>query len=178
MIQGSYPRKMLLGTINIVAAPEDRPPFQVDAVAFEEDTLLVLSADPKVREAHEPLMRVMTRVIETRPETPGSVLVKNKDPLRLLAIVHDFNQDPSWREEWVTSALDSIFRKVEIRKLRSIAIPLLGTLHGSLEKQRFVVLLQGALERTSANHLERLWLIVPAGTSHKIFQILDSEPKK
>ncbi len=178
LIQGSYPRKMSFGSVDIVAAPEDRPPFPVNAVAFEEDTLLVLSADPQVREPHEHLVRLMTRVIETRPETLGSVLVKGKSPLHLLAIVHDLNQEPSWREEWIVCALDGIFREAESRRIRSIALPFLGTLHGSLEKQHFVALLRGALERISANHLKRLWLIVPAGTSSKILKILESEPQK
>ncbi len=175
LIQGSYPRKMSFGSVDIVAAPKDRPPFPINAVAFEEDTLLVLSADPKVHEPHEHLVRLMTRVIETRPEILGSVLVKGKSPLHLLAIVHDLNQDPSWREEWIASALDGIFREAESRRIRSIALPFLGTLHGSLEKQRFVVLLRGALEQISANHLKRLLLIVPAGTSSKIFKILEFE---
>ena len=169
---------MSLGSLRIVAAPDDTPPFKVDAVAAEEDTFLVLSADPQVRDPNEPLMRVMTRVIETHPEAPGSVLVKGKCPLRLLAIVHDLNEEPSWREEWIASALDGIFREAESRKLRSIALPLLGTLHGSLEKQRFVVLLRCALERMSPNHLKRLWLAVPVGTNCKILEMLKSEPQK
>jgi len=119
-------------------------------------------------------MRVMTRVIETHPQTPGSVLVKGKRPLRLLAIVHDLNQDPSWREEWIANALDRILAEAETRRLRSIALPFLGTLHGSLEKQRFVVLLRDALERNPAIHLERLWLVVPDGTRSKILDILES----
>jgi hypothetical protein len=120
-------------------------------------------------------MRVMTKVIETRPQTPGSVLVRGKRPLRLLAIVHDFNQDPSWREEWIASALDRILAEAERQRLRSLALPFLGTLHGSLEKQRFVVLLRDALERNPAIHLERLWLVVPRGTRSKILDILEYE---
>ena len=119
-------------------------------------------------------MRVMTKVIETRPQTPGSVLIKGKGPLRLLAIVHDLNQEPSWREEWIASALDIILAEAETRRLRSIALPFLGTLHGSLEKQRFVFLLRDALERNPAIHLKRLWLVVPEGTRSKILDTLES----
>lgn len=178
LIRGSYPRKVSLGSVDIVAAPENRPPFSVDALAFEEDTFLVLSGDREVRDPHEHQVRLMTRVIETQPEMPGSVLVRGKRPLCLLAIVHDLNQDPSWKEEWVASALDGIFREAERRRLKSIALPFVGTLHGSLEKQRFVMLLRGALERLSAKHLRRLWLVVPAGTSPKILEILESESRK
>jgi len=178
LIRGGYPREMSLGSVDIVAAPEHNPPFTVDAVAFEEDTFLVLSADRRVHAPKEPLVRLMTRVIETRPETPGSVLVKGKRPLRLLAIVHDLNQEPSWREEWIASALEGIFRETESRRLGSIALPFLGTLHGSLKKERFVELLRCALERMSPNHLKRLWLLVPVGTSSKILGMLESDSQK
>ena len=175
IIRSTYPREISRGPVSIVAAPKQSPPFPVDGVAFEEDTFLVLSADPVVRAPKESLMRVMTKLIETRPQTPGSVLIKGKGPLRLLAIVHDLNQDPSWREEWIASALDMILAEAETRRLRSIALPFLGTLHGSLEKQRFVVLLRDALERNPAIHLKRLWLVVPEGTRSKILDILESE---
>ncbi len=178
LIRGGYPCEISLGSVRIVAVPKDRPPFPVDAVAFEEDTFLVLSADPEVRIPNESLLRVMTRVIETPPETPGSVVVKGKHPIHLLAIVHDLNLEPSWKEEWVVSALHAIFKEAEGRRLKSIALPFLGTLHGSLDKERFVVLLKRALERMSAKYLKRLWLAVPAGTSSKILQILESRPQK
>jgi len=172
LIQGGYPRRISLGPIDIVAAPENTPPFPVDAIAVEEDTFLVVSADRQVRDPHIPLMRVMTKLIETRPKSPGTVLATGKHPLRLLAIVHDFDQEPSWREEWIVSALDGIFRETELRKLKSIALPMLGTLHGSLEKQRFVVLLRNCLNRISLSHLKRLWLVVHGETGSKIFEIL------
>jgi hypothetical protein len=170
LIRGNYPFRLSFGVIDIVAAPKDSPPFSIDAVAVEEDTFHVLSADSKVRDPHIDLVRIMTNVINIRPEKPGTVLVRGKHPLLLLAIVHDFNQEPSCKEKWIVSALNEIFRVTESRDLTSIAIPLLGTLHGSLEKQRFIVLLSRALKRVSGSHLKRIWLIVPPGTSSKIFQ--------
>jgi hypothetical protein len=178
VIQGGRRFEMSLGPLLVVAAPEDAPPFVVDAVAAEEDTFLVLSAEPVVREPHIHPVRLWTQAIEIRPQKPGSVLVRGKRPLRLLAIVHDLNQDPSWREEWIASALDGIFREAESRKLPSIALPLLGTKHGSLEKQRFVVLLQDALERASCSHPKRLWLVIPDGTSCKILEMIESELRR
>jgi len=115
-------------------------------------------------------VQIMTNVINTRPEKPGTVIVRGKHPLLLLAIVHDFNQEPSWTEKWIVSALNEIFRVAENQNLTSIAIPLLGTLHGSLKKQHFIVLLSRALKRVSFSHLKRIWLIVPPGTSSKIFK--------
>ena len=174
IIPGAYPLEIWFGTLRVVAAPKDRPPFKVDAMAFEEDTFLVMSAEPVVRAPKESLMRVMTRVIETRPETPGTVLVRGKRPLRLLAVVHDLNQEPSWREEWVADCLEKIFFKAESRKLRSLALPFLGTLHGRLERGRFLELLGHALSQTALTHLKRLWLVVPDGMNSKILEVLES----
>ena len=174
IIPGTYPLEICFGTLRIVAAPKDRPPFKADAMAFEEDTFLVMSAEPVVRAPKESLMKIMTRVIETRPETPGTVLVRGKRPLRLLAVVHDLNQEPSWREEWVADCLEKILAEAESRKLKSIALPFLGTLHGRLERGRFLELLGYALNQTVLTHLERLWLVVPDAMNSKILEILES----
>jgi hypothetical protein len=144
------------------------------AIAEEEDTYLVLSADSEVQETHEDPERLMTELLKTSPLSPGNVILTGKHPLRLLAIVHDLDREPSWKEEWVTGALDGIFREAESRKLRSIALPMLGTVHGSLEKQRFLVLLREALERSSPKHLTQLWLMVPAGSTREILEMLTS----
>ncbi len=174
MSRGSFPYEISVGSVNIAAAPDNRPPFEVDAVAVEEDTFLVMSADRRVHDPKEPLIKIMTRVIETQPKAPGSVLVKGKSPLRFLAVVHDLNVEPTWREEWIVSALEAVFREAERRKLRSIALPFLGTLHGSLEKERFLVLLRSLLEKIPLNHLKRLWLVIPPKTSSKILETLQT----
>jgi hypothetical protein len=175
VIQGGHYFEILHGLYRIVAAPEKRPPFDVDAVVYEEDTYLVLSADPKVREPKDHPVNIMTKLIETTPETPGSVLVRGKHPLRFLAIIHDFNQEPTWREEWIASALDGIFQEAETRKLTSVALPMLGCLHGSLDRQRFFGLLWRAITQSTQRHLKRIWLITPPGTSYKSLKVLTSE---
>ncbi len=172
LIKCGNQNETLLGLIQVVAAPKNSPPFKVEAIAAEEDTFQVLSADPVVHETFDHPVRLMTQVIETRPELPGSILVKGKNPLRLLAIIHDLNLEPSWKEEWIASALERIFRESEKRRLRSLGLPLLGTLHGSLDHKRFIVLLQKALEQISPTNLKRLWLIVAAGTSRSIIDML------
>ena len=67
-------------------------------------------------------MKLKTRLIETRPKEPGTVLVKGKNPIRFLAIIHDFNEDPTWREAWIESALEAVFQETENRKIESIAL--------------------------------------------------------
>lgn len=167
-----------IGAVRVFVAPKEWPPFLADALAEEEDTYLVLSADPEVLETREQTEELMAELLKTNPAVPGSVMVKEGPPLSLLAVVHDLEQEPSWKEEWIASALDGIFREAESRKLRSIALPMLGTLHGSLEKQRFLVLLREALERSSPEHLARLWLVVPEGMTREVFGMLASILKK
>ena len=173
LIRGSFPLRIQIGSLTIVASLEKSPPFKVDAMAVEEDTFLVLSADRRVRHVREPLIKVMTRVISTQPRRPGSVIVQERTPLRLLAIIHDFNEEPSWREDWVTSALEEIFHEAEMRKLRSIGIPFLGTLHGTMEKGRFLVLLRSSIESVFLHHVKQLWLVVPTGTSSTLFGVFE-----
>ncbi len=175
LIRGRGLSQLAIGTVQIFVGPEKMSPYPVDAVVAEEDTFLVLSADPELSESNESPIRVLTEALETRPETPGSVLVRDGHPLQLLAIVHDLDQEPSWKEEWIVSALEGIFRETEKRKLRSIALPLLGTLHGSLEKKRFIALLHESLERKTPGHLERLWLVTPEGTASEMLEILKTE---
>jgi len=165
---------MSFGSTSIVTGPENAPPFEVEAIVYEEDTWLILSADPKVYEPEENPIRLMTELIEAQPNPVGTVLVTGQKPLRFMAVVHDVDQEPTWREEWVESALREIFRKSEQRRLRSVGLPLLGTLHGKLGKQRFVELLGRALTQTTFDHLRRLWIISPAGVGLEIIGSLES----
>jgi hypothetical protein len=177
VIKGGLTDETVCGPLKIVAAPTKAPPFDVDAFVFEEDTFLVLSADTQVRDPKVPLTRVMTRLIDTKPQIPGTVLVRGRRPLRLLAIVHDLNQEPSWKEEWITHALYRVFQAAESRRLQAVALQMLGTVHGSLEKRRFAFLLRSAIDGTLFHHLKRLWLIVPAGTAREVIDwITAKEP--
>lgn len=176
--RGQRRTEVWIGSVRLFVAPHEWPPFVADARVEEEDTYLVLSADPEVQETREQPGELMAELLRTNPAVPGSVIVKEGRPLSLLAVVHDLEQEPSWKEEWIIRALDGIFREAETRNLRSIALPLLGTLHGSLEKQRFLVLLRQALERSSPEHLARIWLVVPAGTTGEVLGMLASILKK
>ncbi|MFQ6022286.1 MAG: hypothetical protein ACE5NW_06155 [Acidiferrobacterales bacterium] len=163
----------MIGGVRIVAVP---PEFvsvsSLGAIVAEEDTSLVLSADLQLQDVKEPHDKLIKQALDTKPKMPGTVVVKGGSPLRFLAIVHDLESNPSWREEWIGRALDNIFRAAEQRELHSVAIPMLGTLHGSLDKRRFVKLLRDALEQVSLKHLQTIWLIVPAGTDREVLENL------
>ena len=159
VLQGGRDPAARLGPVLVVVSGPDRPPFPVEALVLEEDTFLVLSAEPTVVDPPEEPMRLMTRLIETLPETPGSVLVRERDPVRMLAVVHDVNQDPSWREAWVHRALEGALQEAEQRGMRSLGLEMLGCMHGRLEPFRFASLLKSTLERMAPRRVRRIWLM-------------------
>ena len=174
LIHGGLHCQTAFNSLKIIAAPKEAPPFTADAIVFEEDTFLVLSADNTIRESGEHIVRIMTKIIETLPIPPGQVVKKGRKPLHLLAIVHDFDCEPSWREEWITRALDEIFVEIETRRLRTAAMPLIGTAFGSLKNQRFIYLLKKTMARMTFTHLKRLWLITPVGSNRSIIDAFDN----
>ncbi len=168
LIQGGLHPSMSFGPVRIISSSENTPPFRVQALAFEEDTWLIMSANPETCEPEEHPIRMMTQMIETRPEKVGTVLERGNNPVRFLAIIHDVDQEPTWREEWVESALMEIFLIAEQRGIKSIGLPLIGTLHGKLKVKRFVELLKKVLVQITFNHLRRLWLITPEGKARPV----------
>lgn len=175
LIDGGLHREISFHHLRIVAAPQNAAPFNVEGLAFEEDTWLVMSADPKICEPPEHPIRLITDLIEAKPESVGNVLIQGNHPLRFLAIVHDVNQEPTWKEEWIESALQEIFRKAEQRRIQAVGLPLIGTLHGSLKYRRFAVLLGRVLQQTTINHLKRLWLITSPTITSEIIDMLEAE---
>ena len=170
-----------LGPLHIVVARDDDPPFPVDAAVFEEDTWLAISAiSPIIRAPGHPV-RVMTAVWESKPEAPGSVVVKPGSPLRLLAIVHDLNADPTCTEDWVAAALRSVFREARERRARAIKLPLLGTKHGRIPVPRFMALLREVLDDVlsggDADQLtvRRIWLVRDSESGEGLLSTLGAD---
>jgi hypothetical protein len=162
LIQGGLSQRVSQGVVQVVLAPREQPPFAVDATVVEEDTYLVLSADPRAGEPHsEHPIRVMTSLLEVQPREPGTILVRDRFPIEIAALVHDLDEEPSWREEWVTGALDHALLEAERRQLRSLGLEMLGAVHGRLERPRFLQLLRQSLQRFESRSLERIWLIPP-----------------
>jgi hypothetical protein len=135
--------------------------FLVDAVVVEDDTYLVLGADPVPRETYEEPEQLAEGARASIEPAPGTLVVRGGHPARFHAIVHDLNEEPSWKEEWVASALREAFREAETREFHSISLPLLGGVHGSLAPDRFAELLGDALADTTNEQLDEVWLTVP-----------------
>lgn len=175
LISDDYGRAGRLGRVHVVVAPEDEPPFDVDALAVEEDTHLLLSSKGEIEEPQEGYEELVTAAADRPPSTPGSVLVRKGKPLELLAIVHDIDCDPTWREEWIASSINGIVEEAEWRRLEAIAVPLIGTRHGSIEMRRVALWLGRCLSRTTFRYLKRIWIIAPAGSETELMWALRTE---
>jgi len=160
--------------VEVIAAPPSSPPFVPEALVAEEDTFLVLGADPEIREPELPRLRAIHEAFTAQPAEPGSVVVREGHPTRLLAVVHDLSVAPTWREEWVAAALAGVLRETGARGLRTLATPPLGRMHGSLPIETFIVLLRAALERGTPEHLQRLWLVTPEKDLAQVCALLAS----
>jgi hypothetical protein len=71
LVHGGRSFRFTIGSVEIVAAPEIEPPFNPDTVAYEEDTLLVLSAPVRLKETPEPIMRLLAELRELNRKNPA-----------------------------------------------------------------------------------------------------------
>jgi O-acetyl-ADP-ribose deacetylase (regulator of RNase III) len=114
---------------------------------------------------------VLTEAHEAEPAPPGTVVARPGEPLLLLAVVHDLAQDPTWREEWIGAALAGVLREVRARRVRALALPVLGARHGRMPPAAFAGLLRAALESDAPPSLARLWLQA-AGETEELAAVL------
>jgi hypothetical protein len=160
-------------SLRLVVSPANRvAPFAPEAVVIEDDTFGVLGAEPLARERYEDVGRLAERAADADPDAPGSVRVREGAPLAFHAIVHDLEREPTWREEWVLEVLQQIFAEAARRRLKTLSLPVLGSIHGSLEARRFAQLLRLALLSEAPTELERVWLVTAPGVPGAAFDPL------
>jgi hypothetical protein len=146
----------------LIAAPEDAPPpFSIDARVREEDRWLVLSAPPELRDRPANPLAVFTATLEAEPAALGSVVLRGKAPVELLAVVHDLDREPSVTPDDVARALEQVMACCRDRALRRIALPLLGLRHGLIDREVVIELTARAL--ASAPELAAVWLVTDDG---------------
>lgn len=141
----------------LVFSARDEPPFPVDALVEEEDSYLSMSVEPVLTLPDEHPLRVMTDAREAKEVEPGTIVVRRRNPLKLLAVVHRLHERPTWREAWVIEAIGNLCVEVERRQIHALGTPLLGTVHGKMNAQRSFELLSPLL--TSGTALRRVWVM-------------------
>lgn len=141
-----------------IVVQSEQAPFAIDAMVFEEDTSLVLSADTAVRDPREHPIRLMTSLYDYQDQQPGRVVIREGRTTRMLAVVHDLDQEPTVREKWVLESLRAVFSACQKRKIKALGMEMLGCCHGKLDRDRFRSLLKTALERAATGFPARIWV--------------------
>lgn len=156
---GSSTRRV--GSLEIVAANEHKPPFVCEAVVVEQDRCLILGDPKHSNEPNRPPWFLANQLASQHLKTPGTVYISGKSPARINAIIHDVDHDPSWRAEWIISAYRSLFQLIEARGISSLCLPVLGTKHGGMAATQGMALLISATHGRFPSCLKQLWVIRP-----------------
>ncbi|MEJ2060364.1 MAG: hypothetical protein P8Y64_07740 [Gammaproteobacteria bacterium] len=143
LIQGTRDRVFTCGDVALRVVTRSTAPVRV----LEEDTWRVLSAPARLPGEDEHPMRVMTDLVEQQPDPAGSLVVSGR---RWYAILHDFDQSPSFREAWLQQALAAVLQRAAQEGLNRLALPLLGVMHGALPLERSLKLIVQTLRTGDA----------------------------
>jgi len=164
-----------LDTLELIVAPADASPFEVAARVEEQDVALLLGTDEGIHQPDDkPVWYLSHKLVSQTLQQPGDLLLRQGRPLRLLAIVHDFDQDPSWNSAWVEQALGKIAEVIEERQLNSLALPLLATRHGRVELDECLALVSRALLQQPPACLTRIWLVEEDDRRDRVFARLQA----
>ena len=164
--------RVRINGIDIVVAPKGVSPFDIDAVVEEQDTALILSKPGNITEADNKPAWFLANKLESQPLlNPGSVIKRDGETLRLLAIVHDLDMEPSWSSDWIEQALNNIIKLSHIQGISSIQLPVLGAQYGRFSLQEFLYLLVIAINKAQGK-LKKIWLVVPQQDCSKALSIL------
>jgi hypothetical protein len=147
--------------IRVVEAPAASPPFEVDALALEEDTSLILSADTYVQETSEHPIRLMTALHTDDGHAPGSVLDRGGRPRKLFAVVHDLEAEPTTNEAWINAALSAVLVLGDKLGVRAMGLDPLGSVHGRRTVDDFRSILEKHLANEPPRVLEKIWIRLP-----------------
>ena len=158
VLEGGRDKQVVINALVLKAVSNSLAALPVNVRVFEEDTFLVLTVDPVMRYTEEHPIRLMTKVMEARPNPPGSV-VTNK--ASWYAIIHDLDAEPTWRPEWIEKAYQHTLLLAEKKHIKRIALPLLGTVHGNLQEEKSLEMLVQAVQAARFQHLKKILIMVP-----------------
>ena len=144
--------------ITVSLVEQDAPlPMGAQRV-FEEDTHLVLTGDPVVEAPVAHPIRIMTDILDSKPRTPGMLVMEQY----WYAVVIDLDRDELCRPEWVEQACEQIFYQTAKQAVPTLAMPLLGNVHGPLPAADSLNLILSTLTATEKTGLNHLQIEVPA----------------
>lgn len=137
----------------IVISPRGKSPFGVELAVFEEDTWRLLSPGNVAGESRQATSELIADMTEFQPAPPGQLIVKGNIAY---GIVHDLDNSPSWRPEWIHEVLDQLVGYCRATGIRSIAIQPLGCIYGNDNIDAFVDELN---QVPGIENLARIWVM-------------------
>ena len=162
-----------LNDVEIAIAPTQFPPFTVDAVIEEQDTALILGETSQITDFGDKPAWYLANTLESQPLlTPGQVIIRDTQPLRLQVIIHDLEQEPSCSELWIFQVLQQILEIAEARSLRALQLPLLGTRYSKLGTDQLFDILLEVITRQRPAPIDRLWLVTAEELCESVYNEL------
>lgn len=141
--------------MEIVACSREKQPFPVEMIVFEEDTWMVMSASNRVRDLPPSTEESLHEISGFSPRRTGELVVRGN---RAFAIVHDFDNDPSFSPSAAREALREIARLSAEQGIESVAVQAMGTSRQETGLKWLQAEIKGLL---AAGNIKRVWLIVP-----------------
>ena len=146
----------IAGNIIIQFTETDPALLNVDAIVEEQDTNLILGRSPVILETIESFPALVKKIGQQTREIVGNVLVKQSIPIRFIAIVYDVEHTPIGKKTWIEEAIQNILAQCDKYKIKTLAMPLLGTSYGKLEEESIIQLLQHSLIKNRQQTLKKI----------------------
>lgn len=146
----------IAGSTIIQFTDTDPALLNVDAVVEEQDTNLLLGKAHVIMESVESFPGLVEKMEQQIREIPGNVIVKHSKPKRLIAIVYDVDHTPICEESWITEVLQNILTQSDKYKIKTLAMPLIGTTYGKLMEETTIQLLQDVLFKNRQVYLKKI----------------------
>jgi hypothetical protein len=149
-----------IGPAEIFVCMASQQPFMVSAIVEEQDTNLLLDTIPVIQDTQESYRSLVIKMYQQKPLTPGQVFIKDTQPARLIAIIYDIEQTPVCNEAVLATVINNLLDTMNRHKLKSVAMPLLGSTHGKITEQVFIKLLQESLINRNPAYPGKIVLMV------------------
>jgi hypothetical protein len=130
--------------------------LNVDAVVEEQDTNLILGKSPVILDTIESFPSMVNKMEQQTCEKVGNVLVKQSVPIRFIAIVYDVEHTPIGEKIWIEEAILNILAHCDKYRIKTLAMPLLGTSYGKLEEESIIQMLQNSLIQNRRQTLKKI----------------------
>ncbi len=130
----------------------------------EQDTHLLMAEPGVLEDPGKPVWYLANTLETEEPYTLGAVIAKGRSPVRLLAVVHDIDLYPTCTTEYTIKAYQNLLQILHEKDIKSVGLPLLGTVHGKFSLDQAVALLSENFLSKLPRSVERIWLVLPPET--------------